>query len=142
MPAPSRRPHQLRRALADERGAVNANAVIIFPVALIMLMALVQWGLYFHGQNLVAAAAQDAARATQGVDGTIEDGRLVADGLLGPERASGLLDDVTIDITNADGVVRVDVRAKVRSLVPLPFARDLHGEAQGPAERFVAETDR
>ena len=45
-------------------------------------------------------------------------------------------------ITNANGIVRVDVRAKVRSLVPLPFARDLHGEAQGPAERFVAETDR
>lgn len=143
MPASSAQPHPgFWRVLAPERGAVNANAVIIFPLVLLMVMALVQWGLYFHGQNLVAAAAQDAARATQGVDGTPADGRTVAEGLLAAERASGLLHDVAIDITTVDGIVRVDVHAKLRSLVPLPFVTDLHGEAQGPAERFVAETDR
>ena len=130
----------LRRAMSDEGGAVNANAVIIFPLVLLIVMALVQWGLYFHGQHLVDA--QDAARAAQGVDGTPADGRAVADDLLATERASGLLHDVAIDITANGGVVRVDVRAKVTSLIPLSFARDLHGEAQGPAERFTAETDR
>jgi Flp pilus assembly protein TadG len=128
--------------MSEERGAVNANAVIIFPLVLLIVMALVQWGLYFHGQHLVDAAAQDAARAAQGVDGTPADGRAVADDLLAAERASGLLHDVAIDITTNGGVVRVDVHAKVTSLIPLSFARDLHGEAQGPAERFTAETDR
>jgi Flp pilus assembly protein TadG len=136
------RSEHLGRALSSESGAVNANAVIIFPLLLVILMALVQWGLYYHGQSLEAAAAQDAARAAQGVDGTVADGRTVAEGLLAHERASGLLEDVAVDITTTNGTVRVDVRAKVRSIVPLPFARELHGEAQGPAERFVAETDR
>ena len=117
--------------------------VLIFPVFLFVFMALVQWGLWFHAQSLATAAAQDGARAAQDVDGTPDDGRAVAADLLADATGSGLLEDVTIDVTEQAGIVRAEVRGQVRTLVPLPgMDMTVEGTAEGPAEQFTAETDR
>ncbi|MGH9030831.1 MAG: TadE family protein [Acidimicrobiia bacterium] len=127
----------------DERGASTASTVILFPLFLFMFMGLLQWGLYFHARSQVAAAAQDAARAAQGVDGTPEDGRAVADGLLADATGSGLLENLTVDVTTVDGVVRAQVDADVRVLVPLPgFDVHVRGVSQGDAETFEPEPER
>ena len=131
------------RRLGDERGTSTASFVILFPLFLFMFMGLVQWGLYFHARSQVAAAAQDAARATQGVDGTVEDGRAVASSLLEDATSSGLLDEVTVDVTRADGIVRAQVDAQVRVLVPLPgFDVHVRGVSQGATEEFQPEPER
>lgn len=131
------------RRLGDERGTSTASFVILFPLFLFMFMGLVQWGLYFHARSQVAAAAQDAARATQGVDGTVEDGRAVASSLLEDATSSGLLDDVTVDVTRADGIARAQVDAQVRVLVPLPgFDVHVRGVSQGATEEFQPEPER
>ena len=131
------------RRLGDERGTSTASFVILFPLFLFMFMGLVQWGLYFHARSQVAAAAQDAARATQGVDGTVEDGRAVASSLLEDATGSGLLDDVTVDVTRADGIVRAQVDAQVRVLIPLPgFDVHVRGVSQGATEEFQPEPER
>lgn len=133
----------LRRRLGDERGTSTASFVILFPLFLFMFMGLVQWGLYFHARSQVTAAAQDAARATQGVDGTAEDGQAVASSLLADATGSGLLEDVTVDVTRADGVVRAQVDAQVRVLVPLPgFDIHVSGVSEGPSEDFQPEPER
>ena len=131
------------RRVRDERGTSTASFVILFPLFLFMFMGLVQWGLYFHARSQVAAAAQDAARATQGVDGTPEDGHAVASSLLEGATGSGLLEDLTVDVTRADGVVRAQVDAQVRVLVPLP-GLDIHvrGVSEGVAEDFESEPER
>ena len=133
----------MRRRVRDERGTSTASFVILFPLFLFMFMGLVQWGLYFHARSQVAAAAQDAARATQGVDGTPEDGHAVASSLLADATGSGLLEDLTVDVTRADGVVRAQVDAQVRVLVPLP-GLDIHvrGVSEGVAEDFESEPER
>ena len=131
------------RRLGDERGTSTTSFVILFPLFLFMFMGLVQWGLYFHARSQVAAAAQDAARATQGVDGTVEDGRAVASSLLEDATSSGLLDDVTVDVTRADGIVRAQVDAQVRVLIPLPgFDVHVRGVSQGATEEFQPEPER
>jgi Flp pilus assembly protein TadG len=128
---------------AGESGEATASFVIIFPLFLLMFMGLVQWGLYFHARSQVAAAAQDAARAAQGVDGTPEDGRAVASSLLADPTKSGLLDHVTVDVTRAGGIVRAQVDAHVRVLVPLPgFDVHVQGVSQGEAEDFQPEPER
>jgi Flp pilus assembly protein TadG len=133
----------LARGDDAERGASTASFVILFPLFLFMFMGLVQWGLYFHARSQVAAAAQDAARAAQGVDGTPEDGRAVADGLLADAARSGLLEDVTVDVTRTGGVVRAQVDAQVRVLVPLPgFDVHVRGVSQGEAEEFEPQNER
>ena len=133
----------MRRRVRDERGTSTASFVILFPLFLFMFMGLVQWGLYFHARSQVAAAAQDAARATQGVGGTPEDGHAVASSLLEDATGSGLLEDLTVDVTRADGVVRAQVDAQVRVLVPLP-GLDIHvrGVSEGVAEDFESEPER
>ena len=127
----------------DERGTSTASFVILFPLFLFMFMGLVQWGLYFHARSQVSAAAQDAARAAQGVDGTPEDGRAVATSLLADATRSGLLENLAIDVTRTDGIVRAEVAADVRVLVPLPgFEVHVRGVSQGNAEEFEPEPER
>ena len=133
----------MRRRVRDERGTSTASFVILFPLFLFMFMGLVQWGLYFHARSQVAAAAQDAARATQGVGGTPEDGHAVASSLLEDATGSGLLEALTVDVTRADGVVRAQVDAQVRVLVPLPgFDIHVRGVSEGVAEDFESEPER
>jgi Flp pilus assembly protein TadG len=139
-PTPAR---TLSRRARDETGAATASFVILFPLLLLMFMALVQWGLYFHAQSLVDAAAQDGGRAARDAGGTPDDGRAVADQLLADATGSGLLEQVSVDIADNNGVVRATVRGQVRSLVPLPgFDLTVEGVSEGPGERFVAETER
>lgn len=127
----------------DERGSSTASTVIAFPLFLFMFMALVQWGLYFHARSQVSAAAQDAARAAQGADGTVEDASAVAHGLLAQPTGSGLLSAVTVDVTRTGGVVRAQVDADVRVLVPVPgFDVHVRGVSQGEAETFEPENER
>ncbi len=129
--------------IRGERGASTASFVILFPLFLFMFMGLVQWGLYFHARSQVTAAAQDAARAAQGVDGTPEDGQAVANSLLGAATDSGLLNNVTVNVTRVDGTVRAQVDAQVRVLVPLPgFDLRVQGVSQGDAEEFEPEPER
>jgi Flp pilus assembly protein TadG len=131
-------------ATADrDRGATTASFVILFPLFLLMFMAIVQWGLYWHAQAQVTAAAQDAARAAQGVDGTPADGEVVAHGLLEPATGSGLITVDGVVVSRDAGRVRAQIDARVRTLVPLPgFDFRVQGLAQGPVEQFVPETER
>ena len=126
-----------------EDGAATASFVIVFPVLVVMFMALVQWGLYFHAQSLVDAAAQDSTRAVQAADGTTDDGRQVASNILGDATGSGLLEGLRVDVADQSGTVRTTVSARVRSLVPLPgFAPQVVGISESAKERFVAELAR
>lgn len=132
-----------RRPSGGERGTSVASFVIVFPLFILLFMGVVQWGLYFHARSHVAAAAQDAVRVAQGVDGTAADGHAVADSLLADATGSGLLEDVTVDVTRDDGTVRAQVDAEVVVLVPLPgFDVHVQGISQGEAEEFEPEPER
>ena len=131
------------RRVRDERGSSAASFVVLFPVLLVMFMALVQWGLYFHAQSLVDAAAQDGSRAAQDAGGTPDDGHAVADQLLADATRSGLLNDVTVNVNDTNGIVRAVVRGHVRSFVPLPgFDLTVEGVSEGAKERFIGENER
>lgn len=132
-----------RRWHADETGSSTASLVIVFPVLIVMFMALVQWGLYFHAQSLVDAAAQDGSRAARDAGGTPDDGRAVADQLLYDATGSGLIENTTVNIDDVNGTVRATVRGEVRSLVPLPgFDLTVEGVSEGAKERFIGEDGR
>lgn len=131
-----------RRSRGD-RGSSTASLVVLFPLFLFMVMALVQWGLYLHARHQVAAAAQDAARAAQGTDGTPEDGMAVASDLLAPGPNGGLLDDITVTVTRAGGTVRAEVGAQVQVLVPVPgLDLQVHAVSEGETEEFLPEPER
>lgn len=138
-----RPPRAEARSRDHERGSATASFVIVFPLVVLVFMAVTQWGLYFHSQSLVDAAAQDGTRAAQNADGTPADGQHVAKDLLADAIDSGLLRNVVVDVTEEAGEVRTTVRATAPSLVPLPgFDRTVEGTSVAPKEQFIPQGDR
>jgi Flp pilus assembly protein TadG len=115
---------------------------VLFPLLVLIVMTLVQWGLYFHAEQLVTAAAQDGARSAQALGGSTDSGRDAADQLLADALASGLLRDAQVDVVPGAADVTVSVRAEVTSLVPLPLRLEVQGRASGPRESFRDPADR
>jgi Flp pilus assembly protein TadG len=143
-PAPANAPAAPRRRVADQRGASTvASLVILFPVLIVMFMALVQWGLYFHARQVLTAAAQDAVRAAQDADAGTEAGHAAAAAVLEPSTRAGLFDTVAVDVSHTGGTVRATAHGRLRSLVFLPgFDLDVAASAEGPKEQFVPENQR
>ena len=119
-----------------ECGEVTTT-VLLVPVALCLLLIVVQAALVFHARSVVTAAATDAARATQLEGATAADGRAVADQFLG---SSSLLGATNITVARSGGRVIVDVDAQVTSLIP-GWTPTVSAHAEGPAEEFRPATE-
>lgn len=131
----------MSRACRD-RGAATASMVVMFPVLLFVFMGILQWGLWFQARSQVSTAAADAARIAQGTSGDPDEARQWVTDLLASSESSGLVTDVVVDVSTVDGMVRVEVTGRSRSLVPLGLDMTVRGVAEGPVEEFTAETDR
>jgi Flp pilus assembly protein TadG len=124
--------------LTGRRGEVT-GAVILLPLVVTMVFLVIHAALVYHARSVVAAAAEDAARAAQLEDGTAADGRAVADALL--RGSSELLPDPVVSVERGATTVEVTVRATVRG--PIPWLRPtVAASAGGPVERFIPESER
>src|SRR5262249_46309395 len=56
------------------RGQAMVEAALAFPVLVLVALALVQFALYVHAQNVVVGAVQDGARVAAASDRTLSDG--------------------------------------------------------------------
>jgi Flp pilus assembly protein TadG len=66
----------------DEAGIATVEAVLVFPVLLLVIMVVFQFALWYHASGLATAAAQDGARAARAEGATARDGQDRANGLL------------------------------------------------------------
>ena len=64
------------------RGAATLEAALLLPLLLMAAMALLQFGLYLHAENVAAAAVQDGARVAAGEGRTVAEGERHARALL------------------------------------------------------------
>ena len=105
-----------------------------------MVFLVIQAALVYHARSIVAAAAEDAARAAQVEDGSAADGRAVAGAVLervgrtdpDPGRHGGAERDRRVASPSA---------APVRG--PIPWLHPtVSASAGGPVERFVPESQR
>ncbi|MSW65041.1 MAG: pilus assembly protein TadE, partial [Actinobacteria bacterium] len=88
--------HPLRRVVRDERGFETAETVLVLPMLLLFIFAIVQGGLWYHGTNLVQAAAVNAYEAARLYNGNTADG--VNAGSATAEQAGGMLADVNVTV--------------------------------------------
>ena len=116
--------------------------VILFPLIMMMFMGAVQWGLYYHAEALVNAAAQDGARRAESQGSTTADGERAARDTLGQATQNGALANVTVAVTVVGPNVQAVVTGDVPMLVPLPLPRTVRGVSVGPRERFIQEGTR
>ena len=120
-----------------DAGSVSVEIAILFPVLLALIVAIIQYGLWFHARSLALAAAQEGVTAARTYG---------AEAAAGPARAreflvdhgAGTLVAVTVTATSP-GVGQVGVQVTGRSLSLLPGVPGLvvTQSAAGPVERFT-----
>jgi Flp pilus assembly protein TadG len=123
------------RRLRGEDGAATTEMVIVTPVLLLMIAALVQFGLWYHGTNLANAAAQEGARAYRLEGGTISDAQREARNFLNQTNPD-LLSNINVNEVSQGDNVGVTVTADVLSVMPFDLGLQVEGRSVGPRERF------
>lgn len=117
---------------------------MLFPVVLLILFGVIQGALYFHGRNVVMAAAEQGVRAAR-ADGQTNRAGTAADQARQFLADTGELDNLTgLAITPAVDAetVRVTVSARTVSLLPGVPGPRISQTAAGDIERFTNDGDR
>lgn len=133
----SARARRSARWARRDAGSVSVEIAILFPVLLALIVAIVQYGLWFHARSLALAAAQEGVSAARTYSANPGSGPARAREFLAAHGA-GTLTDVTVAATTP-GVGQVGVQVTGRSLSILPGVPGLvvTQSAAGPRERFT-----
>jgi Flp pilus assembly protein TadG len=123
------------RRLRGEEGAATTEMVIVTPALLLMMTALVQFGLWYHGTNLANAAAQEGARAYRLEGGSISDAQREARNFLSRTNPD-LLENIAVNEVSQGDNVGITVTGDVMSIMPFDLGLQVEGRSVGPRERF------
>jgi len=121
--------------LDQERGAATLEFALVAPLLMLLMLAVLQFGLWYHAQGVVLAAAQEAARVTAAEDGTPTAGhtraRELLDAGLGTDAGSA-----TVTVTRDARLARATITASLRPLLPFTGGLRLRAEGRSFAEHF------
>ncbi|MFD5610541.1 TadE family protein [Kitasatospora sp. NPDC127060] len=128
--------------LRGDRGSSSMEFLFITPLAFLLLMLVVQFGLYYFASTVNEAAAQAGARKARATadanpgswQGRARDTAQNRINTLGPS----LVGDPAIDTVQDGQQVGVTVTARVRSVVPWMHLT-VTSKSIGPIERFVPD---
>ena len=130
-------PRQSRRADRD-RGSVTVEVAILFPMVIVVTLAGIQMAMWFHARDLCQASAQAGVRAARAEGAPVGSGTQAADAYLKQTGGDSVLDPSVDENGSTATAVRVHVRARVPSLVPLPgFSFTIDQSATAGRERFT-----
>src|SRR5262245_46949753 len=101
------------RRLRDDRGEIAANTAI-FVLVILLLFVVLQFGLWFYGREVAAAAAQHAVDAARVENGSAAMGEATANQYLGQV---GGLPDATVSVTRTSETVTATVHGQAVSIV-------------------------
>lgn len=111
---------------------------ILFPIVLLWLMLIVQYGLWWHGKQVANAAAFEAVAAAQLPNGSGQAGDAAAHRFVG---RSGNLTNVTITVDRSPVMVVAEVHGDAPRLIPW-FKWRVTARSEAPVERFIPEPER
>ncbi len=126
--------------LGGDRGASSVELAVLAPVVFLLAFLPVQAGLWWHGRQVVNAAAQEGARAARVA--TTNPGQAEADGRTRAAEWAAMLGGRTVTGTSVSvsrSATRVDVVVTGQTIEILPgLALTVRGHAASPVERFIA----
>jgi len=136
---PAQHARASRRVGTGEEGSASLELSIVFPAVLLLVLTVIQAGLYLHARNLALSAARvglDDARLQGSSPGA---GVAHAHSYLAEQNHSGLLSGITVSSVGSTATsVHMRVTAHVTSIVPgLPLTVDQ--DADGPVEQFTRQ---
>jgi Flp pilus assembly protein TadG len=115
----------------EERGEAVTETVIVVPALILLIMVVIQFGLWYHAQHVVQAAAQEGARAARAEGATADEGldratafvaQVGGDSVEGPEVTSDRSPDgVTVRVTGTAPAVVPGLRLGVRAAAVSPL---------------------
>jgi Flp pilus assembly protein TadG len=121
-----------------QAGSATTELVLLMPVVLLLVLLIVQFGLWLHARQVATAAAQEGLVAARVETGTAAAGHARAVAFL---TQTGGLRDVGVDASRDVTTARVTVTGTTPTVLP-GTALGVSAVAEGPVERFVAEPDR
>jgi hypothetical protein len=132
-------PARTRGRCRGERGDVTPM-VILTPIAVFLVLWVIQMGLYFHARSVMSAAAQDGTRAAQVENATAGDAVAAANQIM--VDSQNLLINETVAVTAGPDTVTVTVTAEINNILPFWGGGEISSTASGPVERFRPEAQR
>jgi Flp pilus assembly protein TadG len=131
-----------RRRLAGDRGAGSAELVVATPLLMLLILLVIQFGIWAHANHVAQATAEEALAAAR-VQGSIA--------AAGQDRASQVLGQIGgailisphVTVIRTATTVTVRITADAERVVPLPgLTLPVTVTVTGPIERFVPATQR
>ena len=123
--------------MRDERGTATLELALVAPTLMLLVLGVLQFGLWHHGQHVVKTAALEAARVAAAEDGSAGAGEaraleLVADGLGAATTKPGA------SVSIGEDTAQASVTATLDGLLPIPGldSFSLRSEATVFRERF------
>jgi Flp pilus assembly protein TadG len=119
-----------------ERGTAALELAVVAPALMLLVLGVLQFGLWYHAQNVVEAAALEGARVAAAEQGSAEEGRARALEVLREGLGQAAGQEATASIGSQ--AARVRVTAQLRGLLPIPGLSSfpLSSEATVYRERF------
>jgi TadE-like protein len=124
----------------SERGAATVEVVMVFPLVLLALLLIFQFGFWYHGRHVALAAAEEGARAARVDTGSAAAGAARAQRFV-RELGPSVIVNVQVSASRDQSVARVQVSGWAPSIVPL-LHLPIREVSQGPVERFRGENHR
>jgi len=124
--------HPTARRGRGEEGI--AEVVIIFPVAMVMILLVIQTGMWFLSRAAANDAAADGARAAAALGGSVAAGQSQAESVLA-HLAGHLLVGPSVTVTRSATRAQVAITAHTESILPV-FSLPVSASAAAPVEVF------
>lgn len=125
-----------RRRRTPDTGAVTAEVAVALPLLMLLILLVIQFGVWAHSVHVAQATASEALSAAR------VDGASAADG---QRRATQVrhqigrhaLDNANVTVTRTAERARVRITGTAPRVIPVPYLDlPVQATAAGPIERF------
>ncbi|MDQ1391967.1 MAG: hypothetical protein QOF30_944 [Acidimicrobiaceae bacterium] len=123
-----------KKGAGSESGVATLEAVLVFPVLLLLVMFSIQVALWYHAAALADAAAQDGVRVSRVAGGSAAAGSARANQLL-DQSGRTILEGRQVTASRSSDLARVEVRGRCIAVVPF-VSFPVHAVAESTTERF------
>lgn len=125
--------------MRDERGTATLELALVAPALMLLVLGVLQFGLWHHGQHVVKTAAVEAARVAAAEDGSAGAGQARALELVS-EGMGASAGDPAASVSVDEDAAHASVTATLDGLLPIPGlgSFSLRSEATVFRERFRA----
>ncbi|MHB8246067.1 MAG: TadE/TadG family type IV pilus assembly protein [Acidimicrobiales bacterium] len=101
----------------DDKGAGSLEMVLVFPVLLVLILAIVQFGLFYEAEHAAISAAEEGAQTARLYGSSAAAGDNAAKSFL-HQAAPTLIQGGVVKVTRSATTARASVTGVVESIVP------------------------